>query len=57
MNELPATTIFPSLCIATLSALPFFATLVTTFPESAKLVSRLPSVPYRNTVKHDWPAR
>ena len=55
MNALPATTIFPSLCIATLSALLSLATVVVTFPESPKLVSRLPSAPYLNTVKQDWP--
>src|SRR4029077_14645227 len=53
MNALHATTIFPSLCIATLSALLCLATAVVVFPESPKLVSRLPSAPYRNTVKQD----
>src|SRR5437763_12804316 len=55
MNALPATTIFPSLCIATLTALLSLATVVVTFPESPKLVSRLPLAPYLNTVKQDWP--
>src|SRR5262249_56059315 len=43
-------------CSGTVFVLVCLGRGVITFPESPKLVSRLPSSPYRNTVKQDCPA-